>query len=71
MAGAGLPVSPARFTADAIRDAAALVLRKRSYAAAARAIAAQIAAMPSAELVASRLVASVGEDTPSVRPRAA
>ena len=71
MAGAGLPLSPARFTADAIRDAAALVLRKRSYAAAARAIAAQIAAMPSAELVASRLVASVGEDTPSVRPRAA
>ena len=64
-------MSPARFTADAVRDTAALVLRNRSYTATARWIAAQIAMMPTAELVASKLVASVEADTLSVRPRAA
>jgi len=65
-AGAGLPVTPARFTSDALRDAATLVLRHSSYAASARRIAAQIATMPPAELVASELVTSVREDTQSL-----
>jgi UDP:flavonoid glycosyltransferase YjiC (YdhE family) len=52
-AGAGLPVAPARSTPEAVRDAASLVLRKPSYTASARWIAAQIGTMPTADLVAS------------------
>jgi UDP:flavonoid glycosyltransferase YjiC (YdhE family) len=70
-AGAGLPVSPSRRTAETIRDAAALVLRKRSYASNAKWIAAQIAIMPSAAHVASQLVASVQEHNPSGHARVA
>jgi len=70
-AGAGLPVPPARCTSAAIRDAAALVLRKRSYAASATSIAAQIAMMPTAELVASELAADVRNSRLYGRPRAA
>lgn len=70
-AGAGLSVSPARFTAEAVRDAAALALRTRSYAMAAGRIATQIAMMPTAKLVASSLVATTEQDTLRTRPHAA